>query len=129
VNLRVYFWVDITKYSHQKVRSAVIRLTKRAFARAGISMPDEAREVVFPKGVPVRLLSGEEGAAGTPDAARALQRARGSAPATEPAAQAAAAESDASASCAEGGLLSEAAEIERQGREARTPEGGANLLS
>jgi small-conductance mechanosensitive channel len=43
VNLRIYFWVDITKYSHLKVRSAVVRLTKHAFMQAGISMPDESQ--------------------------------------------------------------------------------------
>src|SRR5690606_33959061 len=53
VSLRVYFWVDIETHSGLKVRSSVIRLTKRAFDEAGISMPDEAREVVFPQGVPI----------------------------------------------------------------------------
>ena len=128
VNLRVYYWVDITKYSHQKVRSAVIRLTKRAFARAGISMPDEAREVVFPKGVPVQLLSGEDFGAAA-DAARKSQRARGPADARPPAPPAVAAESGESSSAAEGGLISDAPQIKRQAAEARTPEGGADLLS
>jgi small conductance mechanosensitive channel len=43
INLRVTFWVDIEKYNHLKVRSAIIRLTKVAFDKAGISMPDEAK--------------------------------------------------------------------------------------
>jgi small-conductance mechanosensitive channel len=55
VNLEVYFWVDGVKNSTSKVKSAVIRLVKRAFDEAGISMPDEAREVVFPEGI--RLLT------------------------------------------------------------------------
>ena len=57
VDLRIYFWVDITVHSALKVKSSVIRLVKRAFDQAGISMPDEAREVVFPHGVPIRQMS------------------------------------------------------------------------
>lgn len=53
VNLRVYVLLDGRKHSWLKVRSSVIRLVKRAFQAANISMPDEAREIVFPSGVPV----------------------------------------------------------------------------
>lgn len=55
VNLRIYFWLDITKYSMLKVRSALIRLTKTAFEEAGISMPDADREVIFPQGIPMTV--------------------------------------------------------------------------
>lgn len=51
VNLKVLFWVNGEENSAAKVKSAVIRLTKRAFDEAAISMPDEAREVVFPEGI------------------------------------------------------------------------------
>jgi len=53
VNLRVYFWLDGRENSWLKVRSSVIRLVKREFQANGISMPDAAREIIFPKGVPV----------------------------------------------------------------------------
>jgi len=53
VNLRVYFWFDATRHSRIKLTSAVMRRTKLALTEAGISMPDESREVVFPKGVPL----------------------------------------------------------------------------
>ena len=66
VNLRVYFWLNGREHSWLKVRSSVIRLVKRAFQKHGISMPDEAREVVFPQGIPVTMLDGKP--AGTPDA-------------------------------------------------------------
>jgi len=56
VNLKVYFWLNGRENSWLKVRSSVIRLVKRAYQEQGISMPDEAREVVFPKGVPVTVL-------------------------------------------------------------------------
>lgn len=52
VNLRVYFWLNGREHSWLKVRSSVIRLVKLAFQQHGISMPDEAREVVFPQGIP-----------------------------------------------------------------------------
>ena len=55
VNLRIYFWIDGKEHSWFKVKSAIIRLTKRAFQDADISMPDEAREVIFPKGIPVQI--------------------------------------------------------------------------
>jgi small-conductance mechanosensitive channel len=57
INLRIYFWLNGHEHSFLKVRSSVIRLIKHALQEAGISMPDEAREVVFPKGIPVTLLS------------------------------------------------------------------------
>ena len=59
VNLRVYFWLDGREHSWLKVRSSVIRLVKRAFQQHGISMPDGAREVVFPQGVPVTMIERE----------------------------------------------------------------------
>ena len=52
INLRAYFWYDGTTHNGFKVRSALIRRVKRAFQEQGISMPDEAREVVFPRGCP-----------------------------------------------------------------------------
>ncbi len=58
VNLRIYAWLNGRKHSHWKVKSALIRLTKLAFEDADISMPDEAREVVFPE--PIRVLSNGE---------------------------------------------------------------------
>lgn len=56
INLRIYFWLNGHEHSFLKVRSSVIRLLKHAFQEAGISMPDEAREVIFPRGIPVTLL-------------------------------------------------------------------------
>ena len=110
VNLRLYFWIDIGKYSQEKVRSAIIRLTKSALAGAGISMPDEAREVVFPQGVPVTMTDVEEAAA-------AADESLGRPAAREDAVH-----------DAEGGLKSEDADVERQAENARLPESGANLI-
>lgn len=56
VNLRIFFWLNGREHSWLKVRSSVIRLVKRAFQERGVSMPDEAREVIFPQGIPVTML-------------------------------------------------------------------------
>jgi small-conductance mechanosensitive channel len=112
VNLRVYFWVDILPHSGPKVRSSVIRQIKRAFDDSGISMPDEAREVVFPEGVPLREP--------TPQAATHS--------ATVEAPIRTRSEDDGRSNSAEGRLTSQNLEIEEQARKARLPEGGQNLL-
>jgi small-conductance mechanosensitive channel len=115
INLRVYFWVDISRHSHNKVRSAIIRQTKTAFEQHGISMPDEAREVVFPKGVPVQMLQDRPYPKSAP-------------PADDAGGRSADAAGDAN-SRIEGDYSSEAEAIERQARESRAPEGGENLLN
>lgn len=53
VNLRVYYWFDSATYSPYKINSALLRQTKMALIEGGIELPDSAREVIFPKGVPV----------------------------------------------------------------------------
>jgi len=111
VNLRIFFWFDGAQHSWAKVKSSVIRLTKRSFQDAGISMPDAAREVTFPQGVPVRIIRESEGAAKPADSALAK-------PTTEP---------ETIATKAEAGLQSEAGEIKEQARGSWTP--GENLLT
>lgn len=113
VNLRVYFWLDGSRHSWLKVRSSVIRLVKRAFQNAGISLPDESREIIFPDGVPVRMLNAD-GALGD---GRPVQPVR---PASEP---------EAVSTAAEAGLQSEAHEIKEQARQAWSPDREENLLS
>lgn len=53
VNLRVYYWFASAVYSPEKINSALLRLSKDALLKGGIELPDPAREVVFPKGIPV----------------------------------------------------------------------------
>lgn len=113
VNLRVYFWLDGSRHSWAKVKSSVIRLVKRAYQDAGISLPDEARELIFPHGVPVRMMESE----GTAEPAnRALAK-----PATEP---------ESVVTEGEAGLESEAGEIKEQARRSWAPgDPGENLLT
>lgn len=53
VNLDIHYWYDGHAYSVLKVRSALLRLIKRALMDAGVSMPDDAREIIFPEGLPI----------------------------------------------------------------------------
>ncbi|ACU89293.1 MscS Mechanosensitive ion channel [Desulfomicrobium baculatum DSM 4028] len=110
VNLRVYFWLDGGRHSWAKVKSSVIRHIKRAFQDSGISLPDEAREVTFPHGVPVRMIERE-----------------GAAEPAEPALVKPTAEPETVATKAEAGLQSEASEIKEQARSSWTT--GENLLT
>lgn len=114
VNLRVYFWLDGHRHSWIKVRSSVIRLVKRAFQASKISMPDAARELIFPQGVPVRLT--EADGAARPDTAERGAVIRE----TETGGEISAG--------AEAGLRSDALDIERQAQRARPPEDGRNIL-
>lgn len=118
VNLRVYFWLNGREHSWMKVRSSVIRLVKRAFQEQGVTMPDDAREIIFPQGVPVTLISRRTAAAAAGDAGP--QRPR---PAVAPAE-----DTDAVSTQAEAGLYSEAVVIEAQARQAQPLKGGENLL-
>ncbi|MEO8654932.1 MAG: mechanosensitive ion channel family protein [Ramlibacter sp.] len=119
VNLRVYFWLNGCEHSWLKVRSSVIRLVKRAFQEHGISMPDEAREVVFPQGIPVTMFERQAGAA----AGERFATAPAPTPAGPPRE-----ERDEVSTKAEAGLYSEATVIEDQARQAQQLKVGENLL-
>ncbi len=110
VNLRVYFWLDGDQHSWVKVKSSVIRFVKRAFQDSGISLPDEARELIFPHGVPVHMIEGESAVESD-----------------KPAQAKPSAEPEVVSTKAEAGLQSEAGEIKEQARRSWTP--GENLLT
>ncbi len=92
----------------------MIRLVKRAFQEAEISMPGETRELIFPDTLSVQQL-GPDGAEQAPGVLRRLV----APPAEEPATI---------STDAEAGLLSDADEIEEQARRSRKPEEGEDLL-
>lgn len=116
VNLRVYFWLNGREHSWLKVRSSVFRLVKLAFQEHGISMPDEARELVFPQGIPVTLL----------DAKQAITR--DAMPEKRLPPESRHDELAAVSTKAEAGLYSEAGVIEEQARQAQPLKGDENLL-
>jgi small-conductance mechanosensitive channel len=116
VNLRVYFWINGRQHSLLKVRSSVIRQVKRSYQRHGISMPDEAREVVFPQGIPITMLDGKPD--GTPGAEKEESSPE----------EAKFDEIDLVSTEAEGGLQSEAEVLDEQARQAQPLREGENLL-
>jgi small conductance mechanosensitive channel len=113
VDLRVYFWIDASTHDIFKVKSSVLRLTKAALMSHGFTLPDAAREVVFPQGVPV--LTAEEQRALPPAGGRATPS-----PAPE--------EPEMISTAAEDRLDSEDEKIREQARNARVPEEGRDLL-
>lgn len=115
INLRVYFWLNGREHSWLKVRSSVIRLVKVAFQQRGISMPDEAREVIFPQGIPVTMLDRQPGT-------------QNLGPVRRSPVQAPRDELDVPATQAEGGLSSEASVIKEQARHAQLLSDEENLL-
>jgi small conductance mechanosensitive channel len=115
VNLRVYFWLDGREHSWLKVRSSVIRLIKRTFQDHDISMPDEAREIIFPQGVPVSIVSESSTIAGSDLPLPVIMKGTDHMP-------------DAVATPAEGGLSSEANTLDEQARQAHRPDTTENLL-
>jgi len=116
VNLRIYFWINGHEHSWLKVRSSVIRLVKRAFQQHGISMPDEAREIIFPHGVPVTLSDAKQ----EPTKGHGSLPSSGDAPRQEGL--------DVVSTKAEAGLSNEAGMLEEQARQAKPVEEGENLL-
>lgn len=119
VNLRAYFWFDGHAYSVLKIRSALLRLIKKALMDEGISMPDEAREVIFPQGVPVRMMDGSSATAPAPTAA----------PSSEPLPKPPADESGAAATTSEGDLENDTESLERHAAAADIPEASQDLLA
>lgn len=108
VNLRVYFWLNGREHSWLKVRSSVIRGVKRAFQRERISMPDEAREVIFPRGLAISLRDGPGEADVIPESPRM--------------------DDEGPSAKAEAGLSSEAQELEQQARDLAPLTDQDNLL-
>jgi len=111
VNLKIYFWYDGSAYNGLKVRSSLIRLVKRAFEKERISMPDEAREILFPEGVPVRMLES------VPPEGPQERPLEPSPPTPETV-----------TTEAEGDLSSEDGQLREQARKGRSPDEGESLL-
>ncbi len=111
INLRIYAWIDGHEHSKQRVESSLMRISTSALIDAGISLPDEAREVVFPNGVPVIQMSetskASSAAAPKPKTPRLDEQEERQ---------------------AEGSLESEVQEIHEQAMSSPMPEEGADIL-
>ena len=117
VNLRVQYWFDSATYSPAKINSALLRLAKNALRKGGFKLPDPAREIIFPKGVPVIGMEGLRMAGETGRADRSAADA----------AQADLVEDSEDATEGEGDLGNETAAVREQSKGA-VPEAGENLL-
>jgi small conductance mechanosensitive channel len=113
VNLKVYFWYDGARFNGLKVKSSLIRLVKQAFERENISMPDEAREILFPEGVPVHMTESTT--------ERSVKEITGEKPAPPTLREEVTTD-------AEGELASEELLLRDQARSSRVPEQGESLL-
>jgi len=127
VDLRVFFWFDSQTHADIKIKSSVMRLVKQTLMEQGFTLPDAAREIIFPKGIPLSL------PVTTPVAKSERSRVAPPAPVTgkvtgkvtervkptEPALL---------STPAEGGLGSEDEQIQEQAQQARKLEDGENLL-
>ena len=110
VNLKIYYWFDGENFSQVKVKSAILRLIKKALVEANISMPDDAREIIFPDGVPVKMIEASAiSETPTPDPVPI--------------------ESNASATESEGDLSNERAEVEEHAGAAAPEDQGTDLLA
>jgi small-conductance mechanosensitive channel len=126
LNLKVYFWVDATRYSDLKVRSSAIRLVKSALQEAKMLTPDGTQAMSFPKGVAVQLV--ESGAQCEHQSTRPFS----AHPETSPSQSTSprrANKPTAIATAAEGGLESDVDDLHAQAAEAPLPDQGENLLA
>lgn len=126
VNLRIYFWFNNHEHSKLKVRSSVIRLSKLAIEAAGLTMPDEAREIIFPQEVPVRIRS-EESATSASTSGESTNGAAVQIHAPQAALHWG--KSRESVDAVEDDLTSECDDIHEQAKNSRSPEEGENLLA
>ena len=116
INLKVYFWIDVESTSVIKMASVLMRDLVELFTAQGISMPDDAREVIFPQGVPVTMVNSQEQVSEQKEPVKQI-------PVSKPATSAE------MRSVAHDDVSSENDDIRRQAEEARAPEQGANILS
>lgn len=118
VNVKAYFWIDARNFSVLKVKSAILRQIKRVLTEEGISMPDDAREVIFPQGVPIVQLAGAAEKSAKALASRDIKHSEEESKVAEP-----------STSEAEANLTNEQDEVEVAAAEAAIPENETDLLA
>lgn len=130
VNMQALFWIDGSRHDVLSAKSSVMRIAKQALQQAGVSMPDESREVIFPHGVPVTIerdqsqdpsetgedsgTTGEASESRTPDSAKRDRVADH--PDEQPVSE------------AEGNLKTETDELQRQAETSWLPGEGSDIL-
>lgn len=130
-NVKVYFWVNVEKTSVLKMSSVLMRNISQAFLDADISMPDDARERIFPQGLAITRTEGAQ--PGSEKRATDEHGEGGAATRTKHKSQrdvkrSERHHSDNSHNSEEDDVTSEAHEIREQARKYRDPEAGENIL-
>jgi small-conductance mechanosensitive channel len=108
-NIKVYFWVNVEETSVIKMSSLLMREIVCAFDNAGISMPDDARERIFPQGLTLE----RENISRSPSQQNGVKT-------TEPV--------NTSSGNTIDDVATEAHDIREQARRSRDPEEGQNIL-
>ncbi|WP_131782813.1 mechanosensitive ion channel family protein [Legionella gresilensis] len=111
VNIRIYLWLDSRKYNWEKVRSSAIRLIKRAFQDADISMPGPGMNLNIGKDTIIKVQAAEAASTVRKDEIQTTK------------------EEGMIATHAEGELRSEVAEMKKQVRQHKAIDQEHNLLS
>ena len=115
ITLRASYWFHSAIHAPNRINSALLRQTKNALVAGGVSLPDPAREVVFPNGVPVTLVKEAEATSDRDKAPQPSEAAR------------ARLDNAAPATSAEGSLLSDVNAVTEHSRGA-VPEAQESLL-
>lgn len=146
-NIKVYFWVDVEKTSVLKMASVLMRKITQAFLEANISMPDDARERIFPEGMHIYHTSEKGASSANPSEIEANELSestteqkniksfdseQNSGEATENRNERSSAKGAGTTRSQESkvndDVSSEAHEIREQARKSRDPEAGENIL-
>lgn len=115
VNLEAFFWVDAKRFSRARVRSSIMRSALGALTRAGINMPDDGREVLFPAPLSIQIL-------------RHRDRIEAEAKVEKDVTQVPEPASNGTGPGGEGSLSSEVGELQEQADASRSTEAGGGLL-
>ena len=133
-NVKVYFWVNVERTSVVKMSSVLMRKITKAFLDANISMPDDARERIFPQGLRVETApnQGEVGGDGKVNESNESNEDREVEPSRfnhdQPNQDKYNNDVAEKSHFSDDDVASEAHEIREQARNSRDPEGGENIL-
>ncbi|MCW8108788.1 mechanosensitive ion channel family protein [Alteromonas ponticola] len=114
MNLKVYFWINVEVVSVLKMSSVLMRDIVALFDSNGISMPDDAREIIFPEGIRVT----QAASGGHEQKTELSAKLKANSPARE---------SDVAKS-ADDDVSSEAQSIRQQAAQTTDPKSGENIL-
>jgi len=127
VNLKVYFWINSHQHSLLKVSSSLMLTIMREFEKAGISMPDDARELIFPEGIKIHTTSDQHHDL-TGSSQPTSEKSRYQELSATPPNILAHVEDDIAINAQEEDLSSDDGDIRQQAKQARDTESGPNIL-